>query len=280
MKKHILAVGAHADDLEISMGGTLAKYTQQGYTLTYVLTTNNMSGAFAYIDEQGKITSRPIQPEDEMAVRKEEARKGAQMLGTSPIHLDFAQRHYTGPDNRMVEMNYGSDRPAFLKEDMPSIVTAHENPQWVKVLTDIILDCDPEVILTMGLADTNVEHTSTALYCWKARMKAMEKGYDGTLLMCRGTGVNLPESYYHYDTFIDTTGFMEKKLELIGCHASQKPRPEVLDLRDFMEGARCGCECAEPFVLGGIGSWKVGPFTAEIFRNHLYCKANFAKMFL
>lgn len=28
---HILAFGAHADDVEIGMAGTIAKYTKQGY---------------------------------------------------------------------------------------------------------------------------------------------------------------------------------------------------------------------------------------------------------
>ena len=280
MRKHILAVGAHADDVEMSMGGTILKYEDQGYTLTYVLTTNNMSGAFAYIDENGKVCSRSIQPEDEMKVRKGEAARGAEMFGTVPIHLDFAQRHYTGPDGKQINIDYGSARPSFLTPGLPSVVTAHEEPEAVKKLTDIILDCDPEVIITRGLADTNIEHICTALYTMKARQKAMERGYDGTLLMCRGVGRNIPAAYYWYDTFINTSGLMKRKWDAIRCHASQKPVPERLDLRDFMEGARCGVETVEPFILGGIGSWRVGPFTEEVFRNHLYCKENFHKMFL
>ena len=280
MRKHMLAVGAHADDVEMSWGGTILKYLDRGYTLTYVLTTNNMSGEFAYLDENGKVRSRTIQPEDEMRVRKEEAARAAEMFGTVPIHLDFPQRHYTGPDGAKVKIDYGSPRPAFLKPGLPSIVTAHEMPEAVKMLTDIILDCDPEVIITRGLADTNIEHVCTALYTLKARENAMKKGYDGALLMCRGTGRGFPDSYYRYDTFINTSGLMQRKWDAIRCHASQKPIPENLDLRDFVEGARCGVETVEPFIFGGIGTWRVGPFTEEIFRNHLYCKENYHKMFL
>ena len=37
-------LNAHADDLELQMGGTLAKYHQgYGYDIVYVMTTNNMS---------------------------------------------------------------------------------------------------------------------------------------------------------------------------------------------------------------------------------------------
>ncbi len=280
MKKMILAVGAHADDVEMSMGGTILKYLDQEYELTYVLTTNNMSGEFAYLDENGNVRSRSIQPEEEIKVRQEEARQAAAMFGTVPIHLNFAQRHYTGPDGKKVKINYGTELPSFLTPGMPSIVTAHEDADAVKKLTDIILDCDPEVIITRGLADTNIEHICTALYTLKARQNAMKQGYDGALLMCRGVGRGFPDIYYRYDTFIDTSGFMQRKWDAIRCHASQKPLPEKLDLRDFVEGARCGLETVEPFIFGGIGSWRIGPFTTEIFRNHLYCKENYQRMFL
>ena len=280
MKKMILAVGAHADDVEMSMGGSILKYLDQGYELTYVLTTNNMSGEFAYLDENGKVCSRSIQPEDEIKVRQAEADKGAAMFGTTAIHLNFAQRHYTGRDGKKVKINYGTELPDFLTPGMPSMLTAHEDNDAVRKLTDIILDCDPEVIITRGFADTNIEHICTALYTLKARQAAQKQGYDGALLMCRGVGRGFPDSYYHYDTFIDTTGMMPRKLDAIRCHASQKPIPENLDLRDYVEGARCGVETAEPFIFGGIGSWRVGPFTTEILRNHLYCKENYRRMFL
>lgn len=280
MKKMILAVGAHADDVEMSMGGTILKYLDQEYELTYVLTTNNMSGEFAYLDENGNVRSRSIQPEEEIKVRQEEARQAAAMFGTVPIHLNFAQRHYTGPDGKKVKINYGTELPSFVTPGQPSIVTAHEDADAVKKLTDIILDCDPEVIITRGLADTNIEHICTALYTLKARQNAMKQGYDGALLMCRGVGRGFPDIYYRYDTFINTSGFMQRKWDAIRCHASQKPLPEKLDLRDFVEGARCGVETVEPFIFGGIGSWRIGPFTTEIFRNHLYCKENYQRMFL
>jgi len=279
MKKSILVVAAHADDMEMSMGGTCLKYLDQGYDFRIVYTTNNMSGEFSYVDENGKVRSRSILPDEEMKVRKDEAAKAAAIFGTVPIHLDFAQRHYFGEGGKKVNMNYGVPALPLMKPGHPSVLTAHEEPEAVKLLTEIILDFDPEVMMTRGMADTNIEHVCTALYAMKARNDAMKKGYDGTFLMCRGVGLNIPDAYYRYDTFIDTTGLMKRKLEAIGCHASQKPVPERLDLKDYLEGARCGVETAEPFILGGFGSWKVGPFTTEIWRNHLYCKENYSRMF-
>ena len=86
--------------------------------------------------------------------------------------------------------------------------------------------------------------------------------------------------YNRYDAFIDTTGYYEKKVKAIGIHASQKPKPELLDLRDFNEGMRCGCDTVEPFVLGKQASVRTGQLTREIILNHRYCIENWAKMFL
>ena len=279
MKKSILAVLAHADDMEIDMGGSCLKYLDLGYDFKIVYTTNNMAGEFAWADENGKIRSRYPLPEEEMKIRKAEASRAAEIFKTVPIHLDYAQRHYFDEAGNKYNMNYGAAALPMMKPGYPSIITAHEEPAEIQKLAEIILNYDPEVIITRGMADVNIEHVCTALLTMKARQAAMKKGYDGTLLMCRGTGVDIPEAYSYYDTFINTSGLMSRKLDAIGCHASQKPRPETQDYRDLLEGARCGVETVEPFILGGIGSWKVGPMTTEIFKNHLYCKDNFHRMF-
>lgn len=279
MKKSILVVVAHADDMEIDMGGSCLKYLDQGYDFKVVYTTNNMSGGFAWVGEDKKIHSRYPTPEDEMKIRKAEAARAAEIFKTVPIHLDYAQRHYFDEQGGKYNINYGVPALELMKPAYPSIVTVHEEPEEVNKLAQIICDYDPEVIITRGMADVNIEHVCTALFAMKARQSAMKKGYDGTFLMCRGTGVDIPEAYYRYDTFINTSGLMQRKLDAIRCHASQKPCPETQDYRDYMEGARCGVETVEPFILGGIGSWKVGPFTTEILKNHLYCKENFHRMF-
>ncbi len=281
MNKKILAIGAHADDIELNMCGAILKYLAAGYSLTYVMSTNNMSGRYSYIDADGRIASREIVPEEEMIVRKQEAETAARTMGTVPVHLDFAQRHYTGKNGERCEINYGVPRPEFMPEDLPSILTAHENEKAIRRVMEIILECNPEVIITHGLADPNIEHICTGFLTIKARQKAMESGYDGTLIFSMTPApAGLAPFYDRYDTFIDTTGFMDQKIDAVRHHASQKPRPEILDLRDYAEGARCGCEIAEPYILGGFGKYRTGAFTVELLKNHLYCRNNFQRMFL
>ena len=51
MKRSIMAVGPHCDDVEFQFGSTLLKYHREyGYRVVYVEATNNMSGAWMQKD--------------------------------------------------------------------------------------------------------------------------------------------------------------------------------------------------------------------------------------
>ena len=73
----IIAVGAHPDDVEIAIGGTLARLVQQGYRVGIVDLTD------------GEPTPGSPGP----AVRLEEARKAAAILGVQVrLTLDLPNR--------------------------------------------------------------------------------------------------------------------------------------------------------------------------------------------
>lgn len=281
MKKSILAFVAHADDLEMSMGGTCLKYLEQGYEIHIVYSTNNMSGGYSSLQPDGRITSRNVPPEEEMQIRKKEAEEAAALFNTKPVHLDFLQRHYFVPEsNSKVKINYEAPLPDCIRKDALPILTAHENADAVKNTAELIREWDPEVILTLGPADPNLEHIATGYLAMKAQREAAKSGYDGSLLFCMTPApAGIAPMYDAFDTFIDTTGFMEKKYDAVRIHKSQKPVPEALDFRDFTTGSRCQCETAEPFIIGSLSKVRTGPFTAEIVRNHFYCMENFRRIF-
>ena len=54
-KQKIMSIGAHADDIEIGSGGTLAKFHDQQYEIVYVMSTNNMSGGVQELQADGSI---------------------------------------------------------------------------------------------------------------------------------------------------------------------------------------------------------------------------------
>src|SRR5690606_34073367 len=57
IQRKIMAIGAHADDHELNVGGTLAKYHELGYEIVYVMATTNMSGDWIRVGPDGSTTS-------------------------------------------------------------------------------------------------------------------------------------------------------------------------------------------------------------------------------
>lgn len=73
MKKHILAIGAHPDDIEIGCGGTLAKLYEKGFQLTFVIVTSGEEGA------------RNLPKDEIKTIREHEARTSARYLGADQV---------------------------------------------------------------------------------------------------------------------------------------------------------------------------------------------------
>ncbi|NLD54211.1 MAG: hypothetical protein GX652_06075, partial [Burkholderiaceae bacterium] len=175
--RNILAIGAHADDIEMSMGGATLKYHERfGYAVRYVMTTNNMSGGWAERDGKGGIRQRRVSWREEMPQRKLEADTAArELFQTGVLHLDYPQRHYKDENDRTLEVRYGSARPECVPEDVPTILTACEDKAAVEQMTQLILESDPEVVITLSLSDANLEHGATFLLVWRAFQKARQK---------------------------------------------------------------------------------------------------------
>ena len=54
----LMVIGAHADDIELNVGGTLVKYHEMGYEIVYVMSTNNMSGGWSKLRPDGTRETR------------------------------------------------------------------------------------------------------------------------------------------------------------------------------------------------------------------------------
>jgi len=253
MNRVIMAVGAHADDIELWMGGTLLKYADRGYQVVYVMSTNNMSGGVR-VFENGKYVNRPnLGPVENMELRKREAAAAAAVLGTEPIHLDHPQRHYNSLDEKgKIAIGYGSPIPPGVPAGVPSILGAYEDAESVTRLAQLIQQHDPEVIFTHPIATQNVEHYCTSLLVTYAYWQAVEAGYKGGLLTWKEAITFLGDKASSWDTFVDYSGYMDRKMALTVLHACQKPdamEPNFghRHLGSFWGGA-CGVESAECFT--------------------------------
>ena len=251
-KQSIMVVGAHADDVEIQAGGTLLKYHEVGYEVVYVMATNNMSGGVSELLDDGSLSTTHEGSVAMMARRKRECDDAAAVLGTTPIHLDHPQRHYwTGPSAEAPELRYGCALPDGVGEDVPTILTACEDDASLKRLAELILEKDPECVLTHDVAAMNPEHFCTSLLTTQSYWLAVEEGYRGALLHWREGNARLGEFNCRWQTFVDYTPHLDRKMALIGLHRCQMPKAHlptfghrVLAVR---WGQACGCGAAETF---------------------------------
>lgn len=301
----LMSIAAHCDDIELNFGATMLKYHEAfGYDIVYVLSTNNMSGQWTEATE-GEYAGQPKLPDwitekqtvaspahgrlihqvpwyHEMPQRKREAEAAARdCFDTVPIHLDYAQRHYTDRTLNTVDLRYGAPAPDCYDPAIPTIMTACDDPEQIRRVATLMLEKDPEVIFTHAAVDYTFEHTGTTLLVKKAFYQAKAAGYDGSLLCAANPGKNAMGRFYdRWDSFVDTTGYFEKKKVAIGKHACQMPYPDTLMLFDVHAGKICGtCQTAEPFVVVSLSETRDGPLTRELKQNHRYCNENWTELF-
>lgn len=253
VNRKIMIVAAHADDNEIMAGGTMRKYHDLGYEIVYVMSTNNMSGGNSVLKPDGKVETSVDGTVITMERRKRECDAAAALVGAKPIHLDHPQRHYKDEKTgEKPELRYGCALPEGVGENVPSILTAYEDKKSLQVVIDLIMEHKPECLFTVGMASGNIEHLGTALLVVKAYWKAVEQGHKGALLQGREDYTSFGELNTKWETYIDISDYLDKKIEMIGKHSSQMPTVHYPDhghrLRPLKWGVACGCKAAEVFT--------------------------------
>jgi len=239
MKKVIMAIGAHADDIEIRSGGTLAKYHEMGYEVVYVLTTNNTAGAH---------TSQTAL--EHATQRRDEAREGARILHTKPIYLDFKETMFEkrGERERLgfqtVNLN---DYPEWGRDKAP-IVCAPDLDGAVEEVAAILRRYEPEIVLTHSPTEKH-EHWATCMLALKAFKKARKCVKLGTLYAWADSGTATVS--IAPDFFVDITDTIQTKYVALSKHVSQGfekiPDPPNR-ARELYWGSFIGVRFAEAFM--------------------------------
>ena len=268
VNRALMAVGAHADDIEFNVGGTLLKYHDAGYEIDYVMSTNNMSGTWKVREADGTLRREAPPWDAMMAKRREEAAAAAALVDTEPVHLDHPQCHFTNAVGEKVELRYGAEVPGDAGEDTPTILTAHGDLDSVRVMADIIVERNPEAVMVHGMVSNNLEHIASCLLVTNAYRRAAESGYQGMLLHWHEPGVgDFGSAYQCWDTYIDVSDYWQRKIEWIGVHASMVPSPAEADY--FSPDIVRGCAQAEAFnvIDRGRRYFHHNPFAAELRMN-------------
>ena len=129
MSKHkILAIGAHPDDIELGLGGTLAKYVEKGKEVYALILSRGEKGV-----SDDKIKDKELKGK----IREEETRKALNFLGVKDENINVLGLPDGGikPDERVIDEIY-----EYIMKISPDIVFTHffEDDHLVHVGTSLI----------------------------------------------------------------------------------------------------------------------------------------------
>lgn len=187
---HLVFIGAHPDD-ETSASGTIAKYTANGHRASIVMVTRGGRGHWKT-------------PSDELeAIRTEEMRKAAEILGADVRFLDYKDADVPGGDA--------------LKEE----------------LVDVVRELKPDVVITFHPQVWRDDHRRVGLAaadaCFKACLPLVETRFPAHRPVPDIYLIGRPMVPVEPDTYIDITDYMDVKLEAFKQHRSQWVKWDIDD---------------------------------------------------
>ncbi len=233
---NILAIGAHPDDVEISCGGTLAKYAKQGHKVFTATATN------------GNIGSATLSMEEIAKVRKEEARRAAAHIGAEYICLDYDdEMFYEDKSVRLAFINL----VRYCKADV--------------ILTHSLHDYNPDHMLTSKIIN------DIAVMIPIAKLETKAAPYDKIPIIAYFEpthGMGFVPTHY-----VDITDTFETKRAMVKEHVSQvswmsENYKDAVGDSDFTDntaitamyrGMQCGVKYAEGFCMSN-DAFRVVPY--------------------
>ncbi|GMV97021.1 MAG: PIG-L family deacetylase [Phycisphaerae bacterium] len=227
------AVGAHPDDVEFNMAGTLALLARAGFE------PHMMNLARSNLD------SNELPEEQITRIRRREAERSAAVLGAvyHPPIVDDLMIFYD--DALLRKMS------AVVREVRPTIVLLPSLNDYMEDHTNtarlVVTACFSRA---MGhyASDPPRPRTTQDVHLYHAQPHLNRDGMRNLVV---------PE------LFVNVTGEMDTKLRMLGCHESQRQwLDETQGLDDYLESMRlCGREVAR---MTGRADWQF----AEGFRRH------------
>lgn len=180
----VLAFGAHPDDLEFQMSGTLAKYVERGHHVTMAVVTN------------GDVGSSTLSMEEIAAVRHQENLNSAAMIGADLIWIDYHDEFFFANEEsrrRLIDV---------MRQARPDVVFA----QWRD-------DYHPDHSLSgQAVRDARIMTAVPNIKTAHPPLEAIPKlFYCDTL-----AGINFTPEVY-----VDITAQFELKRKMLAAHESQ-----------------------------------------------------------
>lgn len=248
--KVLVAIAAHADDVELNAGGTAAKWAAETGPVHIIMATNNCSG------RPWEHLGIAPNPSDDWAlaakrIRHAEQQTAAEHIGATVHFMDFAQRYYSTPHGP-VFINFDQPRtpsPSSLQGLTPLLVASQHTPS-VERLAELLISLQPTLVLTQTPLDRDPEHHALASMVWRIFNDHAQAFEKATLRFWEcGSSCENGMLQQPFDHFEDITDYYQTKLELCGYHKSQMidSRWERVKHRAAKWGKHIGTKYAEPF---------------------------------
>lgn len=225
--KTVLAVGAHPDDLEFGMSGSVAKWAAHGTDCYYLLLTDGSKGS----------EDRHISSSDLIKMRRDEQKEAAKILGVKEVFF------FDYPDGHL-------ENTQELKRDIVRVVR--------QVKPDVVMALDPTVVYEVNYGYINhPDHRAGAQAVLDAVFPLARDHLTFPELLAEGyephkTPHLLMVNFEKFNYFEDITDSLETKLRALGSHKSQGadiPGTQKM-MRDMaaMLGKEAGFAQAEGFI--------------------------------
>lgn len=218
---NVLFVGAHPDDIEIFCGGTAALYSKLGHRVFFCVSTN------------GNVGSATLPAQEIAAIRHEEAKNAAAVIGAELIWLDF-------DDEFLIDTREA--RLAFIEAfriSRPEVVICHSRQ-----------DYNPDHSISGMIVDECI-HMAAVPNIKTASPTYTPDQIPHVYFMDTPAGVGFEPELY-----VDITDTFATKVQMVSEHVSQNSWMKTIfgyELEAFLEipakfrGLQAGCRMAEAF---------------------------------
>lgn len=225
--KTVLVVGAHPDDLEFGMSGTVAKWAAQGADCYYLLLTDGSSGT----------EDRHISTTDLIKLRREEQQAAAKILGVKKVYF------FDYPDGHL-------EITQELKRDIVRVIR--------ETKPEVVMTLDPTMVYSEQYGYINhPDHRAGSQATMDAVFPLARDHLSYPDLLAEGfephkTQHLLLAHFEKQNYFEDITDHLETKLKALAAHSSQGA--DVVETQAMMRGVaeqlgkQFGTKYAESFI--------------------------------
>ncbi len=221
--QRILVVGAHPDDIDFGVAGSVARWVQQGSQVSYCIITDGSAGS----------NEPDIDLHTLIATRQEEQRAAAAVVGVTDV--------------RFLGYRDGTLQPTLeLRRDLTRLIR--------ELQPERVVCQDPTTVLVGNGYINHPDHRAAGEATLYAVFPSAETRPVFPELLAEGYEPHHVNEVYlnltmQADTFVDISAVIDIKIEALSCHRSQvtEETAQWLRERNAEAGAEVGYAYAEGF---------------------------------